>query len=210
MATGAIKVSDSNETTLRTYRDHVQDYIDGTAQTVSGATKDWIDAALSGLPLSAHLLELGSAFGRDAAYIASHGFALDCTDAVPDFVACLQAAGHTARLFNALTDALDRPYDLIFANAVMLHFTRDEFAFVLGKMRRALVPGGRFAFSLKRGQGESWSSAKVGAPRFFCYWEPEPLELVLRAADYATWTIGEARTGRAHPDWLYVIARAPG
>ncbi|EPY02570.1 class I SAM-dependent DNA methyltransferase [Magnetospirillum fulvum] len=210
MATGGIKESDSNDATLRTYRDHVQDYIDGTAQSVSGATQDWIDAALAGLPDTARLLELGSAFGRDAAYIESHGFALECTDAVPEFVACLQAAGHNARLFNALTDDLNSSYDLIFANAVLLHFTRDEFASVLGKMLRALAPGGRFAFSLKRGEGESWSSAKVGAPRFFCYWEPEPLDSALRRAGFFTWTIDEARTGRAHPDWLYVIARAPG
>jgi len=202
-------MSDSNDATLRTYHDHVQDYIDGTAQAVSGATKDWIDAALAGLPGSARLLELGSAFGRDAAYIESLGFALDCTDAVPGFVACLRAAGHKARLFNALTDPVDLSYDLIFANAVLLHFTRDEFALVLGKMRRALAPGGRFAFSLKRGEGESWSDAKLGAPRFFCYWEPEPLDSALGAAGFASWTIDEARTGRAHPDWLYVIARAP-
>ncbi|SEH44027.1 class I SAM-dependent methyltransferase [Magnetospirillum fulvum] len=202
-------MSDSNNATLRTYGDHVQDYIDGTAQTVSGATKDWIDSTLAGLPGSARILELGSAFGRDAAYIASRGFTPECTDAVPGFVACLQAAGHKARLFNALTDDLDRSYDLIFANAVLLHFTRDEFALVLGKMRRALAPSGRFAFSLKRGQGESWSSAKVGAPRYFCYWEPEPLETVLGAAGFASWTIDAARTGRAHPDWLYVIAHAP-
>lgn len=210
MAIGAIRMIGSNDATLRTYRDHVQDYIDGTAQTVSGATKDWIDAALAGLPASARLLELGSAFGRDAAYIGSRGFRLDCTDAVPEFVARLRAAGHNARLFNALTDAVEPSYDLIFANAVLLHFTRDEFALVLGKMRRALAPGGRFAFSLKRGEGESWSSAKVGAPRFFCYWQPAPLETMLKAAGFAAWTIDEARTGRAHPDWLYVIAHAPG
>jgi len=210
MATGAIRASDSNNATLRTYSDHVQDYIDGTAQSVSGATKDWIDTALTGLPVTARILELGSAFGRDAAYIASRGFAPDCTDAVPEFVDRLRAAGHKARRFNALTDPLEPSYDLIFANAVLLHFTRDEFAFVLGKMLRALAPGGRFAFSLKRGQGESWSSAKVGAPRFFCYWEPEPLGAALEAAGFASWTIDEARTGRAHPDWLYVIARASG
>jgi len=203
-------MSDTNRETLRSYRNHVGAYIDGTSQVVSGAAKDWIDSALSVLPAQARVLELGSAFGRDAAYIAAQGFEIDCTDAVPEFVARLQAEGVKARQFNALTDDLNQRYDLIFANAVMLHFNRDEFGFVLAKMARALTPGGRFAFSLKRGQGESWSSAKLGAPRFFCYWEPDALEPVLRDAGFADWTIGEARTGRAHPDWLFVIARVPG
>jgi len=198
----------SNCETLRSYEGRVQEYIDGTAQTVSGAAKDWIDAALSGLPAEARLIELGSAFGRDAAYVAAKGFTVECTDAVPGFVSQLQARGFAARLFNVLTDDLGDRHDLILANAVLLHFNRSEFSFVLKKLVRSLKRGGRFAFSLKRGQGESWSSEKIGAPRYFCYWEREDLEPLLRDAGFAGWTIDAARTNRAHADWLFVIARA--
>jgi hypothetical protein len=127
-------MSGSNIETLRSYGERVQEYIEGTSQTVVGAAKDWIDTALSGLPAEARLVELGSAFGRDAAYIASKGFAVECTDAVPGFVSQLQARGFTARQFNVITDDLDDQYDLIFANAVMLHFNRSEFSFVLKKL----------------------------------------------------------------------------
>ncbi|MCR6630670.1 MAG: class I SAM-dependent methyltransferase [Magnetospirillum sp.] len=144
----------ANRETLRSYEDRVREYIDGTLQVVTGEAKDWIDAALANLPSGARLVELGSAFGRDAAYVASRGFDVECTDAVPGFVSHLRAHGFNARLFNALTDDLDGRYDLILANAVMLHFDRGEFALVLGKLLRSLKSGGRFAFSLKRGQGE--------------------------------------------------------
>jgi SAM-dependent methyltransferase len=202
-------MSGSNSETLRSYEGGIEKYIEGTSQNVAGAAKDWIDAALSGLPAGAKVLELGSAFGRDAAYIASKGFAVECTDAVPGFVAELSARGFSARSFNALTDELDDRYDLIFANAMMLHFDRGEFAFVLKKIRLALKSGGVFAFSLKGGQGESWSSAKIGAPRFFCYWERENLEPRLRDAGFKAWTIEQATTQRDHADWLFIIARAP-
>jgi hypothetical protein len=62
---------------------------------------------------------------------------------------------------------------------------------------------------LKRGRGEAWSTEKIGAPRYFCYWEPEDLTPVLREAGFADWTITEALTNRAHGEWLFTIARAP-
>jgi len=204
-----VDMSGSNAGTLQSYQDHVQDYIDGTSQTVSGAAGSWIDAALSGLPTTARLFELGSAFGRDAAYMAAKGYAVDCSDAVPAFVASLTARGLSARVFNLLTDELTDSYDLVLANAVLLHFTRDEFLFALKAVCRSLTAGGRFAFSLKRGQGEEWSSAKLGAPRFFCYWQPEQLEPLLAEAGFSSWTVETAVTQRAHADWLFVIAVAP-
>ncbi|ADP70531.1 Methyltransferase type 12 [Rhodomicrobium vannielii ATCC 17100] len=202
-------MSDSNRETLRSYDARVRNYVAGTAQTVSGEAKDWIDAALSGLPDTARILELGSAFGRDAAYIASNGFEIECTDAVPGFLAELKAKGLAARHFNVLTDELTDRYDLILANAVLLHFARHEFTYVLKKMARSLKDGGRFAFSLKKGQGESWSSEKIGAPRFFCYWERQDLEPLLADAGFASWSVSEARTSRAHAEWLFIIAFAP-
>jgi SAM-dependent methyltransferase len=202
-------MSESNRETLRSYSDRIQEYIDGTSQTVSGPVKDWMDAALVNLPQEAKLIELGSAFGRDAAYIRSKGFDVECTDAVEGFVSHLRAKGFRARLYNALTDDLAETYDLILANAVLHHFDREEFAFVLKKLLHSLNSGGRFAFSLKRGKGEAWSVEKIGAPRFFCYWEREDLEPVLTGAGFARWTIEEAVTQRAHSEWMHVIAYAP-
>ncbi|HVI52281.1 MAG TPA: methyltransferase domain-containing protein [Candidatus Sulfotelmatobacter sp.] len=196
----------SNDETLRSYAARVQEYVLGTSQTVSGPSKDWIDRALAGLPGSARVMELGSAFGRDAAYMASLGYDVECTDAVDGFVALLQSRGFRARSFNALTDELAGPYDLVMANAVLLHFTADELAVVLERLRRALAPGGRLAFSLKAGEGEEWSSAKLAAPRYFRYWEQDGVAALLRAAGFAGWQAWEAVTDRAHARWLYVIA----
>ncbi|HUO55273.1 MAG TPA: class I SAM-dependent methyltransferase, partial [Rhodoblastus sp.] len=150
-------MSTDNEKTLQSYAARIQTYAEGTAAEVSGPVKDWIDGLLDLLAPSARIFELGAAFGRDAAYMRDRGFAVECADAVPGFVEILRARGLSARLFNALTDDFDGPYDLIFANAVLLHFNGDDCARVLAKLRRALAPRGRLAFSLKRGRGEEWS-----------------------------------------------------
>lgn len=202
-------MSGSNDQTLRAYDENVRAYVEGTAQAVSGPPQQWMDRALDGLSPAARIIELGSAFGRDAAYLASRHFAVECTDAAPGFVAELFARGFQARRFNVLTDAFDGAYDLILANAVLLHFDRAQFARVLEKARAALTPGGRLAFSLKSGEGEGWSSAKLGAPRYFCYWRAEQLAPLLREAGFADWSIVEARMNRAHADWIYVVATAP-
>lgn len=197
-----------NDATLRTYDATIQAYVDGTSHAVEGPSRDWLERALDGLAPSARIFELGSAFGRDAAFMAARGFRPECSDAVDGFIARLRQQGFAARLFNALHDPLPGPYDLILANAVMLHFTAAEFALVAAKLYRALAPGGRFAFSLKRGDGEEWSDAKLGAPRFFHYWQPENLPAALSTAGFAAWDIAAAHTGRTHADWLYVIAQA--
>lgn len=69
---------------------------------VTGAAKGWFDASLAGVPLKARILELGSAFGRDAAYIASKGYSVVCSDAAESFVSYLRGKGFRARLFNAI------------------------------------------------------------------------------------------------------------
>ena len=209
MSVSSDKAGATNSETLQSYEARVQEYIDGTSQAVTGAAKDWIDATLVGLSPEAKIVELGSAFGRDAAYIVSKGFEVECTDAVAGFVLQLQANGFNARHCNALTDDLGDGYDLILANAVLLHFDEAELALVLKKLLHSLKRGGRLAFSLKRGQGEAWSTAKIDAPRFFRYWEQAELEPYLGGAGFTRWTIVEASTGRAHAEWLFVIAFKP-
>ncbi|WP_297369927.1 methyltransferase domain-containing protein [Acidocella sp.] len=200
----------SNAETLASYEAAARAYIEGTPGEVSGPVRDWLERALAGVATEARLLELGSAFGRDARYVMARGYRLECTDAVEVFVSHLRARGIAARRFNALRDELTGPYELILANAVLLHFTPVECARVLAKMAGALAPSGRFAFSLKRGNGEEVSSAKLNAPRYFCYWQPEALPALLTEAGFARCEIETAHSARTEADWIYVIATKAG
>lgn len=200
-------MSETNKTTLESYDAHIQEYIDGTPQEVTGGVKQWIDASLEGLTHDVRILEIGTAFGRDAAYIESLGYGVERTDATPGFVELLQQQGHNARLLNAISDDYGTGYDLIFADAVLLHFTRPETQTVIGKVYEALADGGRFAFSLKQGDGESWSQEKLGAPRYFCYWNKSDIESLLTQAGFTDIIVGDFdSTGHNNAKWLHILA----
>ena len=196
-------MTDENRRTLAAYQGHAQAYIDGTPHNVEGFVKVWIDKVLARLPKESVILELGSAFGRDADYIERAGYKVERTDAAGSFVDLLKRQGHEARLLNVLTDDPGGPYGLVFANAVLLHFTIDEFRMVLKKIYAGLAPGGIFAFSVKRGKGSEWSEAKLGAPRFFQYWEKTDLEQALSASGFSAAEI----TAEESKKWLHVIAK---
>lgn len=168
-----------NELTLQSYNLNVDAYIAGTPDQVNGPFKTWIDATVALIKPDSRIIEIGSAFGRDAAYIESQGFKVERTDATEGFVTLLKEQGHTARSFNILTDTFVSSYDLVYAAGVFLHFTPDEFSRVLFKIRNSLTPGGILSFSVKVGVGEAWETSKLGAPRYFCYWTPQALSDLL-------------------------------
>jgi predicted TPR repeat methyltransferase len=164
-----------NQVTISSYETHVSEYIRGTGDKISVEHREWIDSLLKPLHSESRILELGSAYGRDALYIHNRGYRIECTDGTPGFVSYLNDNGIKAKLLNLLSDPIEGPYDLIYANAVLLHFTKDEMKFILHKICAALSQTGCFAFSMKDGIGEEWSEAKLGAPRYFCYWENQEL-----------------------------------
>jgi predicted TPR repeat methyltransferase len=199
-------MSQTNEATIASYDAHIQEYIDGTPHEMSGVVKEWLDSALSALPKNARIFEIGSAFGRDARYMQSLGFEPECSDATPGFVRLLHDKGLSAREFNVITDEFTDEYDLIVANAVFLHLTRDEMSSVLAKTYDALTAGGRLAFTLKQGEGENWSDDKLGAPRYFCYWTKELMRGYLEGAGFVhAQIIDDAATEKT--TWLQAIAQ---
>lgn len=172
-------MAESNLITIQSYEAHSNEYIAQTPLAVSGAFKDWLDKTLSYLDNNARIIEIGSAFGRDARYMESQGFKVERTDATESFVALLQQEGYSANIFNILTQDFQATYDLIFASAVFLHFTPDEFNQILKKIYAHLTTHGILSFSVKHGIGEDWEAKKLGSPRYFCYWQKEPLKELL-------------------------------
>jgi SAM-dependent methyltransferase len=198
----------SNARTIQSYDRHIREYVDAGPHEVSGAVRTFLDRAVDGLPPDARILEFGSASGRDASYLQELGYQVDCTDATPAFLDLLRSRGLAARPLNAIVDELPRDLDLVLANAVLLHFTRDEAATVIAKVHDSLRPGGRFAFSLKQGEGEDWSLEKLGAPRFFCYWTQERIRAVLVAAGFRDVTVWTSSDPARPTTWLLIIAVA--
>jgi SAM-dependent methyltransferase len=198
---------DVNAVTLRSYDAHVAEFVAGTPKNMIGDTKTWIDSSLRMLPRSARILELGSGFGRDAAYMQAKGYTVECTDGAPGFVKLLNAQRQPARLLNISSDDLGSDqYDLIFANAVLEHFPRSELNRILAKTHCALRPSGLLSLSVREGTGEQWSNDKLGAPRYFCYWEADALRAYL---DYAHFDLLSIKSSKGFKEIrrLYLIAK---
>jgi predicted TPR repeat methyltransferase len=107
------------------------------------------------------------------------------TDAFDAAVEALKDRGFAdAKKLNVLTDEPEGEYDLIFASAVFLHFTESEFETALQKLHSHLGTSGLLAFTVKEGDGEEWSEAKMDAPRFFHFWRGEPLRQTVQKCGY--------------------------
>ncbi|MBW3640129.1 MAG: methyltransferase domain-containing protein, partial [Actinobacteria bacterium] len=151
------------------------------------------------------VLELGSGPGREAGYLEGCGLRVRRTDAAPAFVDMMRADGYQAQLLDVRTGDLGGPYDAVLAHAMLLHLTRQEFHDVVVRIRRAVVDGGVFAFTVKKGDGEGWSEAKLDLPRFFTYWREPAVRTALERSGWAVLSIDHV-AGR-HEPWLYVLAR---
>lgn len=196
---------DPGDATLRTYEQVADSYaahrpaphpavvafLDRVARLVGGGT----------------VLELGSGPGVDADYLERHGVRITRSDAAVAFVQRLRRRGHRALRLDIRTDAFGGPWDGVLANAVLLHLTAAQLTDVVARLTAAVRPGGVLALTLKEGDGDGWTTAKVDRPRYFRYWREGPIRAVLDAAGWSTESV--EHVAGPQDDWLYVIARAP-
>ena len=158
----------------------------------------------------AHILELGTGSGRDAAHMLVHGFAVSPSDASPHLAAeAEQRLGRPVRImaFHQLEDrAL---YDGVWASAALLHAPRHELTDDLARIFRALRPGGLLVASFKAGGGEGRDTFG----RYYNYPDTEQLRNHLTAAgDWAQIDLSE-NDGSGYDNqptrWIWVRAMKP-
>lgn len=196
-----------NARTLAAYETHAETYRDQTGSLVT-PSMDALLTTLAERSPAGPVLEIGSAHGRDACRLEALGRTVRRTDAARAFVAMLRADGHATDVVDVLTDDLtgegQGPYAAVLANAVFHHFTPSQLGAVLGKVRTALVDAGLLGFTVKRGGGAEWSEHKLGAPRYFHYYEPGPLTDLLERAGFE---VVDMLIDPGRPrDWIRVLA----
>jgi len=166
-----------------------------------------LDGFLDRLPPGSAVLELGCGGGRDAAHMLARGFAVDATDAVPALVArANRAFGIDARVMAFHELDAERAYVGVWAHASLLHCPRDALPDVLGRIHRALLPGGWFFSSYKLGDGEG----RDLLGRLHNFPSPGWLLAVYRSAGFAIEShdtyAGQASDGTQR-DWIDLIVR---
>lgn len=173
-----------NAKTLQAYEAAASEYASNTFDTVEGSLKIWLDEIASQVAKDARILEIGSGAGRDALYLLSQGYQVECSDGAAAMVDLLRENGLSAKRLNILTDPLDGPWDLILANCVLLHFDEAELGRALDRIREALSPAGYFAVAMKAGDKSLWETEKSMPPRFMRYWQEAPLRKLLEDSGF--------------------------
>lgn len=198
-------MADPTDVTLSAYESEVGAYLAASPGSVPASLVQLLEALVAAVPQGAEVLEIGSGPGREAVFLEQRGLVVHRSDATPAFVTRLREQGHEARVLDVRRDELGGPYDAVLANAVLLHLDRSDVEQVLTRLREATRPGGLLALTLKEGDGEAWSTAKLGRPRWFVYWREDDLRTVLARAGWAVVDLQHVE-GR-HEPWLYALAR---
>jgi len=191
--------------TLASYEERAEAYLQDSASSSLAAYEEFLRGVVTLLPAHAQMLELGSGPGHDALFFEANGVAVQRTDGAPAFVDRLRASGHQADLLEVTTAEFGGPFDIVFANAVLLHLTVHQLDDVLTKAARAVRPKGLLAFTVKEGEGEAWTTAKIGKPRYFTYWSEAAIRTHLTGNGWEPLSIKHER-GRTEP-WLFVVCR---
>lgn len=162
---------------------------------------------LAALAPGAKILELGCGGGQDAAAMIAAGFDVVPTDGSAGLAReAEKRLGRPVRVMKF--EELDETsaYDAVWANACLLHVPEGGLADILGRVHRALKPGGRFYAGFKAGDG----GGRDSLGRYYNF----PDEARLRAAYAAAgdWGSLELRHGQGGGfdgvmrDWLHVEA----
>lgn len=198
-------MSSQNDTTVQSYSQNAREYIDSATAEVSEDLKSWYQEVLRGVATSARIVEIGSATGRDALYIQSLGFRVECTDAAAELVDFLKNRSLNASLLDVVKDDIPRGSDVVIANAVLVHFTKEDSEKVLRKIFVALRPGGKFAFTFLQGVGERTADMRIGAPRYFKYWKEDEILDALQRTGFMDFSVSRDVLKK----WLRIIAVKP-
>mgnify|MGYP001940774172 CR=1 FL=1 len=198
--------SSENDATIQSYEQNAQRYASATADTMSDSLKRWLTMATEDLSTDASIFEIGSGTGRDALYLQSLGYRVQCSDATEAFLSQLQQKSLDAKHFNVVTDTFEQTYSLILADAVLLHLTPEQAKHALKKIRQALESNGRFALTLKEGKGDGWTDRKIGLPRYFAYWTEEAIRQALQEAGFTKVDIFVSGPEGKH--WLNIVCYA--
>jgi predicted TPR repeat methyltransferase len=195
----------TNAATLAAYEAAAGAYVEGTPATPPDRLSAVFDLLATRVRPPATLLEIGSATVRDADLLEERGYAVTRTDAATSFVNLLRRRGLAADRLNVLTDEVRGVYDVVYANAVFLHFSRGELVGVVARMLPHVRARGLLVFTVKGGTGEGWSTHKLDLPRHFTYWQEPALRQLVSSTG---WQVLELTVATGDDtEWLTVIAR---
>ena len=168
--------------TLASYERGVQRFVDKTPPVIADDSTlgKWIQFFLSQLQKDDEILEIGTGTGKDADYMESRGYHVTRSDAVDAFIEMNKQRWKNILKLDILDFDFTRMVQGVFANMVLLHFTKLQFRTIVQHIASILPVWAIFAFSMKKGEWSEIEETSIGEPRFFQYWHEDDLETELK------------------------------
>ena len=160
------------------------------------------------LPAGGTVLDFGCGAGRDTKAFLEAGYRVEAVDGSEKI--CAAASEYTGIPVRKmlLQELAERErYDGIWASASLLHLTKGELPEVLGRIERAMKPGGVMYASFKYGEFEGLRDGRhytdFTEETLKAFWEKE--EVTMEIMDL--WVTEDALPERRTQKWVNVLAR---
>jgi len=171
--------------TINTYKKLGKKYIDITANIMVKGMPEFIKI----LKPKSRILDAGCAGGRDSMRFLKAGHEVIGIDIVDVFIAEAKkrVPGATFKKMDLINITFpDNYFDAIWANAVLLHFQKNDIPKILTDFYKILKPGGLVHITVKHGKGTSVTKDKLvenNYRQFTFYYKPE-IEKLIRDAGF--------------------------
>ena len=146
----------------------------------------WLDWFGRELPPGALVLDVGAGPGLDSGELRRRGLRAVGLDLSLGMLRAgvIEAPGPRIQADARRLPIASNRVAGVWANASLLHLSRDDAAIALGGLGRVLRRDGLLFVSVKQGLGAEWESARYGRPRFFQYWTAPDLDAALDRAGF--------------------------
>lgn len=162
----------------------------------------------------AHILDIGCAGGRDAAYFIKGGMRVTGIDASDVFIEEAKKSVPEGTFMQGDLLEMKFPantFDGVWAQAVLLHLKRKDVPKALKKIYKVLKPGGLLHIRVKKGVGEEYVKEKLSGwnDRFYTYFSKKEIEGMLREQGFKITYSGifPDQLKRKNLTWIAVWAR---
>jgi len=181
-----ISPEEAKNITIDSYNAHIEEYVDKDSSDDVRTLAYWpgVQHFLDQLQPGQEILEIGSGTGADARRIESRGFTVQRTDVTDAFIKYMHAKNFDATHFDILSGPHAVKHAAIFANAVFLHFTTEQFEEALRNVLGSLTDDGLFCIGMKLGDFEGWREKGLSGKRYFKFWDLQNLQMELRKAGF--------------------------
>ena len=190
--------------TLEFYDRNTDSFVSGTLSADMQETRSRFTACL---PPDALILDFGCGSGRDAKAFLDAGYRVEASDGSEEL--CARASELTGipvrhMLFQELDE--QEKYDGVWACASILHLPGNALTDVLGRIERALKPGGVLYASFKYGSFEGMRGG-----RYFTDFTEDSLNAFWSQATsmriFDQWITQDVRPDRKGEKWINLLAR---